>query len=292
MALGYVDILFAPFLVAGLFQLQRGNLHSGLLLFALACFIKWQPLIIAPFVCAYVLAAAKNAAPDRKLRQAISPFAVSLAIVVIPIASVFGGALLQSLDRAMTHAFLSGNALNLAWLHTWTLHLFHPDKYGALRDGHVDAIMAAEPLVKLPEKILFYFSYSIIFLAFALQEKTFRRLIAYSTLGYLAYFLFNTGVHENHLFLVCCLAWILAFVDSANLLRCINLSVAANANLILFYGVIGQPLPFRRVVVGIDITLLFALANLSLFAELLFHIFKIDGVAVRFWSMIRRPRFS
>ncbi len=49
MGLAYLDIYFAPFLIAGLFHLQRGNPNRGLILFAISCFTKWQPLIIAPF---------------------------------------------------------------------------------------------------------------------------------------------------------------------------------------------------------------------------------------------------
>jgi hypothetical protein len=33
------------------------------------------------------------------------------------------------------------------------------------------------------------------------QPKSFGRLLRFSLVGYLAYFTFNTGVHENHLFL-------------------------------------------------------------------------------------------
>ena len=86
-------------------------------------------------------------------------------------------------------------------------------------------------------------------------------------LGYLAYFSFNTGVHENHLFLICCLAWILVFLEASQLMRCVNFSIAANANLFLFYGVFGQRV--NPVIAGLDITLLFALANLCLFGGFL-----------------------
>src|SRR5260370_27569027 len=100
-------------------------------------------------------------------------------------------------------------------------------------------------------------------------------------LGYLAYFLFNTGVHENHLFPISCLAWILVFIDSSQLLRGINLSVAANINLFLFAGVFGQGLP--RVIAGVDITIWFTLANICLFVALVVHTFKTDAARVKFW---------
>jgi glycosyltransferase involved in cell wall biosynthesis len=133
-----------------------------------------------------------------------------------------------------------------------------------------------------PAKILFYLSYATVLFVFARQRKTFQRLIIYSMLGYLAYFSFNTSVHENHLFLVCCLAWILVFLEPEQLVRGINFSLAANANLFLFYGVFGQRL--NPVIAGLDITLLFALANLCLFAGFLLHTFKADSVGLRLWQ--------
>jgi hypothetical protein len=291
-ALGYLDIYFAPFLIAGLFHLQRGNLNRGVFLFAISCMIKWQPLIIAPFICIYVLSTAKESPKCSKLQMRILPFAVATVACAGPILAVFGTQVIYSLEWALTYPYLSGNALNLGWLHTYALHFAQPEKYGALRHGLVDYIVTDETLLKLPEKILFYSSYSLIFIVFARQEKTFERLITYSLLGYMSYFIFNTGVHENHLFLVSCLAWILVFVNSDHLLRCINLSIATNANLLLFYGVFGQPLPLGRVVAGVDITLWFAIANICLFAGLLFHTFKVDGVRLRFWQTSRPATLS
>jgi hypothetical protein len=140
----------------------------------------------------------------------------------------------------------------------------------------------------LPEKILFYLSYAAILIAFVLQKKTFRQLLVYSMLGYLSYFLFNTGVHENHLFPIACLAWILVLIDSGQLLRAINLSIAANINLFLFAGAFGQGV--RCVIAGVDITLLFALANIGLFVGLLLHTFRTDRIRFNFWA--RQPALS
>jgi hypothetical protein len=287
-ALGYLDIWFAPFLIAGLFYLQRGNLTLGVLLFTISCSIKWQPLVIAPFICVYVWNAVQDIPSWRdKLRRQIMPFAVAALVVAMPLGAIFGTSIIRSFQLAMSHDYLSGLALNFSWLHTWALHLAQPEKYGALQDGQIGIIHTHEALVTLPERILFYASYSAVFVVFARQKKTFERLIVYSVLGYMAYFVFNTGVHENHLFLVVCLAWILVFVNSGHLLRCLSLSLAANINPILFYGTFGRGLQFQRVVAGVDVTLLFAVANLCLFAGLLLHTFKTDGVGVRFWRARR-----
>jgi hypothetical protein len=287
-ALGYLDIYFAPFLIGGLFLLQRQHLKSGFLLYAISCAIKWQPLIIAPFVCLYVLSAGKGKTGSLKIRTQLAPFALSVLLLVIPILAVFGvPAFFDSFKRALTyHKFLSGYALNLPWIETWALHLFNPDKYPyghQLQQGIIDYAIVREPLVVWPNKVLFYLSYGAILFAFVRQTKTFERLILYSMLGYFAYFSFNTGVHENHLFLLSCLAWILAFIEPAQLLRAINFAVAMNANLFLFYGAFGSRL--NPVVAGFDITLLFAAANICLFAGFLVHTFKTDDVSWRFWRM-------
>ncbi len=288
-ALGYLDIYFAPFLIAGLFLLRRQHLIGGFFFYAISCSIKWQPLIIAPFVCLYVLSTAgEQSSGTARIKTKVAPFAWS-AVLVIPTLGLFGApAVFDSFRRATTyHRFLSGYALNLAWIHTWLLHLFRPEKYGSLQNGAIDIFIAREPLVIWPDKILFYLSYAAVLFVFARQAKTFQRLIIYSMLGYLAYFSFNTGVHENHLFLVCCLAWVLVFLEPEQLVRCINFSIAANANLFLFYGVFGQRV--NPVIAGLDITLLFALANLCLFGGFLLHTFKVDNVRLKFWQS-RKPQ--
>ncbi len=284
-ALGYLDIYFAPFLIAAFFCLQRGHFKIGVLMFAISCSIKWQPLLIAPFVCIYVMAAAGEGLSGRdKAYKRIIPFIIAALVVVLPMVMIFGaGAIINSLQSAMTrHNFISGYALNFGWLHTWALHLWAPEKYGSLQNGEVGLIQTRDALLMLPEKILFYLSYAAILIAFALQKKTFRRLIVYSMLGYLSYFLFNTGVHENHLFPIACLAWILVFIDSSQLVRAINFSIAANINLFVFFGIFGQRVPC--VIAGVDITLLFALMNIGLFVGLLLHTFRTGGARFKVWE--------
>lgn len=288
-ALGYLDIYFAPFLVAALFLLQRGKFNLGFLFYAISCAIKWQPLIIAPFICLYILAGARGDPTDSgRIKRQLVPFAISALVIVIPLLAIFGvPAVFDSFKRALTyHKFLSGYALNLGWIQTWALHLLSPEKYDLLQNGAVEAVIVRDAWIVWPNKLLFYASYLTILFAFVRQTKTFTRLIVYSMLGYLAYFSFNTGVHENHLFLIGCLAWILVFVDQDQLVRAITLTLAANANLFLFFGAFGQRL--NPVFAGMDITLIFAAANLCLFAGFLLHTFRADGVSFRFWQSQER----
>jgi len=284
MALGYLDIYVAPCLIAAFFLLQRGHFTVGFILFGLSCSIKWQPLIIAPFICFYLLKAPRPEASsdNRGLARRFLPFAISAVAIALPWFIIFGWKIFDALKRAMTyHKFLSAYGLNLCWIETWAFHLLNPDKYGPLQNGMIDIFIVRDPFVVWPNKILFYASYAAILVAFARQPKTFERLVTYSILGYLAYFVFNTSVHENHLFLVCCLAWVLVFFQPDELVRCINLCLAANANLFLFYGAFGQRL--NPVIAGVDITLLFAIANICLFAGMLVQTFKTDGLSWRFW---------
>jgi hypothetical protein len=292
-ALGYLDIYFAPFLIAAFFCLQRGHLKIGMLMFAISCAIKWQPLLIAPFICISVIAAAGEGLSGRdKAYKRAMPFIIAALIVGLPLVIMFGaGAIINSLQRAMTwHKFISGYALNFGWLHSWALHLWAPEKYGSLQNGEIDLIQTRDALLILPEKALFYLSYTTILIAFALREKTFKQLVVYSMLGYLSYFIFNTSVHENHLFPIACLAWILVFIDSSQLIRAINLSIAANINLFLFFGVFGQRI--NSVIAGVDMTLLFALANIGLFVGLLLHTFRADGVRFKFWVRQTAPSLA
>jgi hypothetical protein len=277
--LGYLDIWFAPFLIAAFFLIQRQHLAIGFLCYLVSCAMKYQPLILAPFLCWYVLAAERgHSAGNRKIVYQLAPVVIPTLIIAVPSFLIFGApALLDSFKRALTyHKILSGYALNLPWIETWLLNLLRPDKYSSLVNGSIDALLVRDPLVVWPNKIVFLLIYAAIFLAYVRQPKTFERLIVYSMLGYLAYFSFNTGVHENHLFLICCLSWILVVVKPQQLVRCLNFNIAANANLFLFFGAFGQRL--NPVIAGVDITLLFAVANLCLFAGFLVHTFRTDGL--------------
>src|SRR5438067_202082 len=250
--------------------------------------LAYLDIYFAPFVLVYVLDLARERAPENhRIKTQMLPFLLAAGAVALPLLVIFGWKVFDSLERAMTrHAFLSAYALNLSWLETWALHLIQPDKYEPLQNGMIDIFLTREPIVVWPDKILFYLSYLAILVAFARQPKTFARLLVYSILGYMAYFVLNTGVHENHLFLVCCLGWMLVFFEADQLTRCINLSIAANANLFLFYGVVGQRL--NPVIAGVDITLFFALANICLFAGLLLDTLKRDGADLWFFRIAPR----
>jgi hypothetical protein len=96
------------------------------------------------------------------------------------------------------------------------------------------------------------------------EEKTFKNLLLFSIIGHLSYFIFNTGVHENHLFIASALSLILFIIDRKYLPLTITIIIADNLNLFLFFGIDGKDFPFNRVI-GVDITLIFAIIYLSTF---------------------------
>ncbi|MBI4707810.1 MAG: hypothetical protein HY761_07805 [Candidatus Omnitrophica bacterium] len=225
----YIDIYFVPTLILSLWAIKERNLKAFTIFYSISCLIKWQPIIISPFILLYILNI-KKAAEWKQIDFKGITFSVlsPLILIVIITFSLFGMPFLKSFASAVTEPYLSGDALNFGWIMTYFLHVFFPDKFGYLIEGEANYIMTTSLKLMLIPKLLFFISYAIAFLAFFKKEKSFENLIYYSLVGFLAYFIFNTGAHENHLFII--------------------------------FGTDGKGLGFSRVA-GVDITLLFSLLN-------------------------------
>jgi hypothetical protein len=272
MGLGFIDIYVAPTLILSLWALKARNLLLATVLFSITCLIKWQPVIIAPFVCLYVLDAKgledwKQIDFKRLLGSVFLPLLSTLALVL----SVFGFEPIHALGRALNDPFLSGYALNFHWVLTYLLRTFFPDGLGGRVVYHATFITIRDPAIKPVLGLGFYLLYMIAFVAFLRREKTFENLILYSLAGYLAYFTFNTGVHENHLFSALILATILFWIDRSHLSTLATWSLIANMNLLMFYGLDGTVLKFSQVV-GVDLTFLLSVFSVLLFAVFFSHI--------------------
>jgi hypothetical protein len=116
-----------------------------------------------------------------------------------------------------------------------------------------------------PLKLLFAGGFGAILIWFFTRPKTFPNLLLFATLGYLAYFTLNTGVHENHLFLACLLLGLLAHRERTTLPDLAVWAALLNINMVVFYGLDGRGLPFSPVVGGLDLTLPLALLTVLLF---------------------------
>ncbi len=264
----YIDIYFVPTLILSLWAIKERNMKLFTIFYSISCLIKWQPIIIAPFILLYILNIQKIAEWKKIDFKGITFNVLSpLIIIVIITFSLFGMPFLRSFASAVTEPYLSGNALNFGWIMTYLLHVFFSDKFGYLIAGEAHYIMTMSLKLMLIPKLLFFVSYVTAFLAFFKKEKSFENLIHYSLIGFLAYFIFNTGVHENHLFISTILAVILCFLNREHLMTSVFIVIMSNLNLFIFYGIDGKGLTFSRVV-GVDMTLLFSLLNVVFFLSI------------------------
>lgn len=266
-ALGYIDTYWAPTFILSLWALQRKRIALFSALFAVSSLIKWQPLIIAPFLVLHAVSSPTGEPHSagvlmRRWFHLVAP-AVGMVLATI---IVFGyRPIAASLDHALNQELLSGDALNFNWLVTWFLEVVHPEKYGAIPDGTVKAIII-DPSVGWATaiKLIFIFFYLGALWRLFRWRASFVAAIECSLVGYLSYFIFNIGVHENHLFLATILAVVAAALARDKRLRAVLIVGASNLNLIAFYGFTGSPLAFTPVV-GVDVSIIFSAVNVALF---------------------------
>jgi hypothetical protein len=273
-ALGYVDIYLAPTFLLSLWALRNRRVFLFAALFTISSLIKWQPLIVAPFFAVHVV---RLVAEDRAWRSAATRFGLEAVLPATLIAGAvmlpFGWASLAAFTDALSQQTLSGNALNYNWLVTHYLHVAHPERFGPLVDGMSTFVRTDEWSIVAGSKLLFVAFYLWTLGCFIARPAAFETTLRFALAGYLAYFTFNVGVHENHWFLASLLAvaWHIAARNPRHWV--VAILVIANVNLFLFYGVSGT-VPFNRVA-GIDLAVPLSILSVALFLWF-------------WWSTIRR----
>jgi hypothetical protein len=268
--LGYLDIYTAPFLVLSFHALSRAWHGRALSWFGLACLVKWQPGLIAPFLLWHVLASSGrvSAADVRRVARMLLPIALmavvlALVVGVVPFVLAFG--------KSLGHRSLSADALNLGWLITWVLQGV---THGAQELFDRVVYVANAPLwLRLLLKALFAGQFLWLLWRYVRGPAVFERTTAYAVLGFLAYIVFNNGVHENHWFVPCLLSIVLVNTRPVWRWPAVAMCVMANLNLLLFYGFTGQG-PGASRVVGIDLTVPLAALAIMLYAWM--------------WNLVRR----
>jgi hypothetical protein len=251
-ALCYLDIFMVPLLLLSYFALMRNRLTTFGILFAFSCMIKFQPLIFLPAIFIYLFT-------HQSIRTLWLRVFLPASGVVLIFLLIFKIELLTALARALFyHHQLSANAANLNWLLTYLLHVFKPEEFGPLVNGRADFISTTNPAIWLPSRILFVFAFLWSLKQFHRCEKSIENLLLFSLIGYLIYFAFNTGVHENHLFPAMLLGFLIYARNPRFVRNLVIISVIANLNMMLFYGINGAGLPFSRIVV-IDLSVALAL---------------------------------
>jgi hypothetical protein len=268
-ALGYLDAFFAPALIVSLWALKERRLVLFAFSYSAACLIKWQPTIIAPFIALHLwnLLYGPYESPPTE-RRSTGRILIPVAAVVAPTVLLFGIApIWGALVNATSHSFLSGNALNINWILTHWLHVYRPAQFGGLEQGQAAYIRTSLPSIVLAPRLLFYATFAIAILAYSKREKTFEQLVHWSLLGYLSYFMLNTGVHENHLFIAVLLSIVLFWTNAEHRWLMLLVTLASNLNLLVFYGVTGTGLRVSRVIMGtVDCALILSTLNVVAFS--------------------------
>lgn len=251
-ALGYLDAYFFPWLIGALWALERRRFTLAGALFGAACVIKWQPIIVLPFIVIYCW--------RRGARRVTASGGFLLAAIVVAVAVIapYGSAVSDAWYAATHHRFLSGNALNFPWLVTHWLHVYRPERFGGLIDGQSNFIATTSPAYTTLPHVLFYVTYGAAALAAWRWTTSFGALLRFCVVGSLAYFTFNTGVHENHLIVTLCLIVVLAAHEREDWLAALAVAVFSNLNLFLFYGVDGLGFHYSRLILGVDAALVMA----------------------------------
>ena len=267
-ALAYVDIYFAPTLVLALWALKQRKLLFFTVCFTIACLTKWQPLIIAPFILLYILDVKqwddwKRINVKNLALRIVLPAAVLLGLTLL----IFGaGPVWDAFRASASHNYLSGNALNANWIYTHFIRVFSPEQFGGLVNKQASYIITDSPQIQLVPRLLFILFYALTLAVFYRREKSFENTLLFSILGFMAYYTFNIGVHENHLFLVTILAVLLLWVNKAHWPEMLILILINNINLFIFYGINGEGPGFNRVLFRqVDFALVLAIFNVGFF---------------------------
>ncbi len=274
-AYGYLDIYFAPFLILSLYALKDERYVPFSFFFTISFLIKWQPIILLPFALVYALGISSVGDILKIEPRRAASLAIPFVLILVVLTLVFGMAMPRSLidaGRDTIDGYLSGNALNFNWILTYILHTSDPIRYGGLLDGAtVDVVNVKDmpgALLFLVKALAFGF-YAVVFVIYFFQKgKDYFSFLGTSLLAFLAYFIFYTNVHENHLFIISILAALMYSIRKDYIFWFLIWGFMANINLLAFYTIPGISVPSTRIVGGLDTTVLLSILNLILFIVL------------------------
>jgi hypothetical protein len=256
--LGYMDVCVAPFLILAFWAFQSRRDVLGAALFLITCLIKWQPLILIPFIGVYLFEISDLQSCLNAVRRPLFWQLVILVALTIALLSwLFGLAPARALRYAMSEGFLSGNALNAPWITGYFYRLLFSPSF-SLQSELVPSVPNTS-IYLLPFRITFWVMFLVVVIRAMRVEKKFQYFLQFSIVGFLTYAMWNSSVHENHLFVPVVLAYMLMLREYTPESRAITVVLTAmfNVNLFVFYGVTGIQLQSR--VVGIDLSVILAM---------------------------------
>jgi len=234
-AFSSMDITFAPFVVFSLVLFARRKyLISGICL-ALAILVKWIAMLMLPAFLFYFIN--KKGRWYRIDRFAMYKFfgGVMLIIGLLIIGFWLNHISLFSLVEALRRTFYRPNlappALNFIWIVTYLIKQIYPETYvGVIRNNTY--------LFQLISAVIFLLAGILILKSYLKRKKDIVSLLQTSLMISWSYFIWRTGVHENHLFITVLTALCLAVLNTnwSNIRLYLWLNFIGLANLVLFFG--------------------------------------------------------
>jgi hypothetical protein len=254
LGLMYADILFAPFILGAVWAARQRRLALMLVLLVMGCLMKWQPVFVLPFAFIYAIRQ-RDVMPrpdwNRSIRWAAAIGLLLVAVVVL----VWGYPAIDSFYRASRHNTKSSFGANPLWILTWWEDRASAERIAA--NGIVSIVYAARPVLRALTLLTIIGFGTALRAYWKSRDRSVEAWLRYSLAGYLVYFLVSAGVHENHLFLGSLLAMALAWQNARWWWTAVVLALAANLNLVAFYGWTG--FIDRRTVGGVDLTVWLAM---------------------------------
>src|SRR4029077_18108271 len=115
-------------------------------------------------------------------------------------------------------------------------------------------LLSPPSIYLLPLKIIFWILFITVIVHSMRREHTFKNCLLFSIIGLVTYVIWNSGVHENHLFVAVILAYMLMLHEYTREHWAIVtiLAIMFNVNMFVFYGVTGTKL--QSSVVGVDLS--------------------------------------
>lgn len=264
----YMDAWIAPLLAGALYALVKRHYITFSVLYSLACLLKWQPAILAPVIGVYMLGIGMENRFDRKawcqlLLHCLGP----AAVITTAILGLFGfGVVFHKLSEALNEGIFSAQAMNLGWVITYGLHVVSPDIYGPLQHSGNDMINGMPKIPSIFLKIMFASVYIVTLVFFYQRKKSEENFLCCLLTVYFAYYILNTGVHENHLFIGAVLSLILAGHHEKYLPAAIVLNLMNMINMLMFYHFYSDNFfKLGQMTMGLDITLVVSAFNTLFF---------------------------
>jgi hypothetical protein len=288
--LGYMDVVAAPFLIGSLWAIRDERPVWGITLFILGSLIKWQLLLVGPFLLPHVLQISHWRSVGRALSRPLFWQLIAVtAITSLMIGVVFGDSPLRAFLYALRHPFLSGDALNVPWIATLLAHVLYSRAFSI---GDELPLAYASISVLLAFKLVFFTLLACILLRYLRVERSFANCLLFAVVGVVTYCVWSSAVHENHWFVALITAYLLAGFSGNGSARwiCILVSVMLNVNLFVFEGITGQAVVRRNI--GFDLSIVLAALYTGIWLILMRHAWAVQSVTSRVGQLTAKPTSS